>query len=72
MGERFARMLLALTSLCVGSCGAPAIRSTPTAEIVKVRGPWSYCETQAGLSLSHENAPVLESHVLHARANDSI
>lgn len=57
-----------LTSFGVASCGVPALQSTPAAEIVKVYGSWSYCESPDMMSLSHENADVLKSEALHARS----
>ena len=50
----------------VASCGAPAVKSTPAAEVMKVYGAWSYCDGAA--SLAHENADVLKSAALNARS----
>ena len=57
-----------LTSLGVASCAVPAAQSTPAAEVVKVAGDWSYCESPATASLARENAAVLKSEALHARS----
>jgi hypothetical protein len=35
---------------------------------MKVYGAWSYFEPPAAMSLSHENAHVLESEALHVRS----
>ncbi len=59
-----------LVGLALASCGgAPQPPSTPTAEIARVRGAWSYCETPASLSLSQENARVVASDVLRDRSD---
>lgn len=59
---------MGLMSCGVASCGAPALQSTPAADVVQVYGAWSYCEPPAAVSLSHENAHVLESDALHVRS----
>ncbi len=59
----------ALLALLVASCGSPRPPSTPTARIMTVDGPWSYCEPHEGVSLSRENADVLESDALRARSD---
>ena len=57
-----------LASCGVASCGAPSLPFTPAADVVKVYGPWSYCEPFATVSLSRENAYVGKSAALHARS----
>ena len=57
-----------LTSLGVASCAVPSAQSTPAAEVVKVNGDWSYCESRAAASLSRENAAVLQSEAFRARS----
>jgi DUF218 domain len=57
-----------LASLGVVSCAVPATQTTPAAEVVKVYGAWSYCESPATASLPHENAKVLKSAALLARS----
>ena len=63
------RVLVVMWLTSLVSCSTLQPPSTPTAEMMKVRGAWSYCDSSAMQSLARENAPVLESHVLHARAN---
>ncbi len=58
-----------LVGLAVGSCGVPKLVPAPTAGVMKVEGPWSYCEPPSGLSLASENAPVLASPALRVRSS---
>jgi DUF218 domain-containing protein len=57
-----------LASFGLAACGASTVQSTPAAEVVRVFGPWSYCEPPTTVSLSRENADVLKSEALHARS----
>jgi len=57
-----------LVSFGVASCGAPSVQATPAADVVRVYGAWSYCEPSAAVSLSRENAEVLQSEALRARS----
>ena len=66
--HRAAAWIALLASLGVVSCGAPAAEPMPAAEVVKVYGEWSYCESPATASLPHENAEVLKSSALLARS----
>lgn len=59
-------LLVAPTSL---ACGARSPPSTPTAAIVKVEGPWSYCAPAPGVLLSKENQDALQSDALLARSD---
>ena len=56
-------------AMLAAACGAPGAQPTPAASVVKVYGGWSYCDVPATLSLSKENAGVLESSALRARAS---
>lgn len=61
-----------LACLLLGSlvaCGAPVPPSTPTAAVLKVDGPWSYCEPAPGVLPAKENQDVLVSDALLARSD---
>ena len=63
--------LVAPLALVALACGPRPPPSSPTADIVKVPGPWSYCEVPEGVSLSRENSDMLQSDALHARSDAS-
>lgn len=69
IAEPFASAFALVLAGLVASCGIPKPPSTPTADVIQVPGPWSYCEPPADLSLSRENADVLESDALRARTD---
>lgn len=61
-------LALGLSSLGTPSCGSPPPDMMSAAEVVKVDGPWSYCESTAATSLARENAAAVRSAALLVRS----
>ncbi len=65
---RAVALTLGLMSLATPSCGSAPPDTMPAAEVVKVDGAWSYCESIATPSLARENAAALRSAALLVRS----